>query len=207
MGQVLATRVEYLDQKSEGEIHLDSRALSFRKGDFRLEISLEEVKKADASESGLHVVWEEGKEAWFEMEQEQAEKWAEKILHPPSLLDKLGVKSDSLVLVLLEEQEFIQELKKRGPSVQQEVSEDVFYDLIFYEANHLAELKKLSQLKKSLKSDGGIWVVSLKGKEAQIKDVDVMEAAKIAGLTAIKVVSFSPRHTSLKLVIPKKDRV
>ena len=58
------------------------------------------------------------------------------------------------------------------------------------------------RLKASLRPDGAIWVVSLKGKVARLKDVDVIAAAKAAGLVDNKVVGFSDTHTSLRLVIP-----
>lgn len=46
-------------------------------------------------------------------------------------------------------------------------------DFIFYAADSLEALKDLSRLKAYLKSKGAIWVVSLKGKQARIKDTDV----------------------------------
>ena len=54
-------------------------------------------------------------------------------------------------------------------------------------------------------SDGGIWVVSPKG-DPTIRDVDVMAAAKAAGLVDVKVARWSDTHTALKLVIPKALR-
>jgi hypothetical protein len=39
-----------------------------------------------------------------------------------------------------------------------------------------------------------------------LKDVEVMAAAREAGLVDNKVVSFSDTHTALKLVIPKAQR-
>ena len=53
---------------------------------------------------------------------------------------------------------------------------------------------------------GGIWVVSRKGRAATIRDVEVIAAARAAGLVDNKVVSFSDTHTSLRLVIPVADR-
>ncbi|MEK7312271.1 MAG: DUF3052 family protein, partial [Chloroflexota bacterium] len=61
---------------------------------------------------------------------------------------------------------------------------------------------KLKSLKGYLRKDGAIWVVSLKGKQAKIRDVQVIAAAKAAGLVDNKVVSFSETHTALRLVIP-----
>jgi len=48
--------------------------------------------------------------------------------------------------------------------------------------------------------------VSRKGKAATIRDVDVIGAAKAAGLVDNKVVAFSPTHTALRLVIPRARR-
>jgi hypothetical protein len=70
----------------------------------------------------------------------------------------------------------------------------------------LSELPQLARLKTYLVSNGAIWVVSLKGKAAKIKDVDVIAAAKAAGLVDNKVVSFSETHTALRLVIPVDRR-
>ena len=79
-------------------------------------------------------------------------------------------------------------------------------DFIFYAADSSAELAKLKSLKKHLQSAGAIWVVSLKGNAATIRDVDVMRAAREAGLVDNKVCSFSATHSALKLVIPVAAR-
>ena len=67
-------------------------------------------------------------------------------------------------------------------------------------------MARLPALKQHLQSAGAIWVVSLKGKAAKIRDTDVMQAARRAGLVDVKVCSFSATHTALKLVIPKSAR-
>lgn len=63
-------------------------------------------------------------------------------------------------------------------------------------------LKKLKSLQDHIRKDGAIWVVSLNGKRAKIRDVQVIAAAKAAGLVDNKVVAFSETHTALRLVIP-----
>jgi hypothetical protein len=75
-------------------------------------------------------------------------------------------------------------------------------DLAFLAADSHAELADLRALRERIRPTGAIWVVSRKGREATIRDVEVMAAAKEAGLIDNKVVSFSPTHTSLRLVIP-----
>jgi len=79
-------------------------------------------------------------------------------------------------------------------------------DLVFLAANSTDELATLSALRGRIRPAGGIWVVSRKGRAATIRDVEVIAAARAAGLVDNKVVSFSDTHTSLRLVIPVADR-
>ena len=79
-------------------------------------------------------------------------------------------------------------------------------DLVFLAAESTDELGALADLRGRIRPNGGIWVVSRKGRAATIRDVEVIAAAKAAGLVDNKVVSFSETHTSLRLVIPVADR-
>lgn len=122
-----------------------------------------------------------------------------------SLIDKLGVRPMSRVSVLgIDDEYFLSELRARTPDVSRRPRKDS--DMIFYEANSEVALKKLETLKGFVRKDGVIWVVSLKGKQAKIRDVQVIAAAKAAGLVDNKVVSFSDTHTALRLTIPLAKR-
>jgi hypothetical protein len=122
------------------------------------------------------------------------------------LLDKLGVKPFHLISVIgVDDDAFWTQLIDRAAdTVKGRLRQDS--DLIFFAADSLSELRQLARLKTYLVSNGAIWVVSLKGKAAKIKDVDVIAAAKSAGLVDNKVVSFSGTHTALRLVIPLNER-
>jgi hypothetical protein len=121
-------------------------------------------------------------------------------------MDKLDVKPMSRVSVIgIEDRSFWQLLIDSGAeAIKGRLRKDS--DLIFYAADSLAALKQLDRLKSYLKANGAIWVVSLKGNGAKIKDIDVIAAAKRSGLVDNKVVSFSETHTSLRLVIPLQQR-
>jgi hypothetical protein len=123
-----------------------------------------------------------------------------------SLLDKLGVKPFQRISVLgIDDDQFWTQLTARADDVVKDrLRKDS--DLIFFAADRLSELRQLARLKTYLVSNGAIWVVSPKGKAAKIKDVDVIAAAKAAGLVDNKVVSFSETHTALRLVIPVSQR-
>lgn len=123
-----------------------------------------------------------------------------------SLIDKLGVKEMSRVSVVgVDDKEFLRQVRERASDVSRGKAAPES-DFIFFAADSTRDLVKLKVLKKFIKSAGAIWVVSRKGKLATIRDVDVIRAAKAAGLVDNKVVGFSETYTSLKLVIPLAQR-
>ena len=73
---------------------------------------------------------------------------------------------------------------------------------MFLAADGQAELARLPAIRKLIRPNGAIWVVSRKGRAATIRDVEVIAAAKANDLVDNKVVSFSDTHTALRLVIP-----
>lgn len=75
-------------------------------------------------------------------------------------------------------------------------------DLIFLGAEGAADLAPLAGFRVSLQPRGAIWVVFRKGRSATLRDVEVMAAAREAGLIDNKVVGFSATHTAIRLVIP-----
>jgi hypothetical protein len=123
-----------------------------------------------------------------------------------SLIDKLGVHPEAKVAVIgVEDEEFWLQLGERTHDIVVGGLRQAC-DVVFFAADSLADLKQLASLKKYLVPNGAIWVVSLKGQAAKIKDVDVIAAAKAAGLVDNKVVGFSETHTALRLVIPLSQR-
>jgi hypothetical protein len=137
---------------------------------------------------------------------QKADRWKEKLLHPKSVLDKLGVKGDSRVSVDgITDKHFLSRLKDKTNNASIKRLQRGS-DIIFYAADSKMELRKLKGLKQFLKSNGALWIVSLKGRHAKIKDAEVMAAGKKAGFVDTKVVGFSATHTALKFVIPLSSR-
>jgi hypothetical protein len=118
------------------------------------------------------------------------------------LLDKLGVRPGMRVAILgVDDASFCELLGERTSDVS-DGPPPLDTDLVFLAADSHAELAGLTDLRSRIRPAGAIWVVSRKGKAATIRDVEVMAAARSAGLVDNKVVSFSPTHTALRLVIP-----
>jgi hypothetical protein len=194
-----------------GTAHLDSVAFTFR-GDAKLAVALNTVISATVTPKGeLHVTHAAGTFSLLLGDPVIAEKWAGKIRSPKSLIDKLGVKPESRVAILgVDDPEFraqvVARLKTPAADKLPTAPAANGFDFIFYPADSEAELARLAALKRHLAPAGAIWVVSLKGKAAHIKDTDVMRAAKAAGVVDNKVCGFSATHTALKCVIPLAAR-
>jgi hypothetical protein len=122
-----------------------------------------------------------------------------------SLLDKLGVKPGQRILILdILDASFLNEIKPFAPDfAERKPAADI--DLIFFGAEQKENLKRLASLRKSIVKNGGVWVVYPKGQQ-HIREIDVINAAKSAGLVDNKVCSFSSTHTALRCVIPVADR-
>lgn len=203
MGQEAICRVRIGGQAVEARCLLETNEIIVR-GDLRLKIPLKSISNLAEEGDELRVEYPDGV-AYFELGARVAAKWASIIRNPKGLLDKLGVKEGSSVGVLgVTDIDFLNQLQGLGISFATSLTPE--NDFLFYEADEVDDLGRLEELKESIKSNGAIWVVSPKGKGARIKDIDVMAAARRAGLVDTKVASFSDTHTSLKLVIPKAKR-
>ncbi|MGA8143915.1 MAG: hypothetical protein WB987_08520 [Candidatus Acidiferrales bacterium] len=122
-----------------------------------------------------------------------------------SLLDKLGVKQGQAILILgVDDGAFLSDIAPFHPEfAERKPAADL--DLIFCSAETRKDLARLRSLRKSIFKNGAIWVVYSKGRQ-EIREIDVITAGKSAGLTDIKICSFSNTHTALRFVIPLAQR-
>ena len=201
MGKEVECKAEFDGKRSVGKLQLETDDLRF-KGDLRLKIPLKQIEKASAKAGVLTIKWPDGT-ARFELGA-AAEKWAEQINNPKSLLDKLGVTNGQVVSVVgIEDEDFLRDLKKRSPDYANKAQKSS--DIVFYQADEPGDLKELKKLRTTIRPDGAIWVVSPK-KRPEIADVVVIAAGKAVGLVDVKVARFSETYTALKFVIPKDQR-
>ena len=94
MGNEATCKVRFGKQESEGKALLETSEVLFR-GDFRLKIPFSSIKSAKTVDGELRLQTAEGL-ASFHLGA-AAGKWLEKILHPKSRIEKLGVKAGSKV--------------------------------------------------------------------------------------------------------------
>ena len=179
-----------------GKAYLETEFLLFR-GEERVKVALKELTAVSAKAGVLRLEFAGGP-AELELGK-AAEKWAEKILHPPTRADKLGVKAGMAVrLVGAFDAEFVEELRGRGAAIVERGGA-----ITFYAASKSADLKKVPKLAPT--GDAALWVIYPKG-VAEIREIEVIEAGRGAGLKDVKVAGFSATHTGLKFVVPVAKR-
>lgn len=198
MGNELKCAVSWGKQESAGKALLETSEILFR-GDFRLKIAFSTIKSAKALDGELRLQTADGL-AVFHLGA-TAEKWCDKILHPKSRIEKLGVKPEAKVSLLGGlDADFLKEIAALTKSVTKgKVATGA--EFIFFAANSKAELIALPKISKSMKGAAALWIVYPKGQK-QIAEIDVLAAGRKAGLKDVKVVGFSATHTALKFVIP-----
>jgi hypothetical protein len=202
MGNEASCKVQFGKQQSEGKALLETSEILFR-GEFRLKIPFSTIKSAKVVDGELRLQTADGL-AVFQLGA-TAEKWCDKILHPKSRIDKLGVKPGAKVsLVGGLDTGFLAEMGKLTTSVSgNKIAADS--EWIFFAVDSKEDLGALSKISKSMEGAAALWIVYPKGQK-HITENDVLAAGRKSGLKDLKVVGFSATHTALKFVIPVSHR-
>ena len=122
------------------------------------------------------------------------------------LLDKLGLRPGMRVAIIDIDDPGIRPLIAERTTELTEGWPEPDTDIILLGADTSDALAPLEALAARIRPNGAIWVVSRMGAAATLRDVQVMDAARDAGLVDNKVASFSATHTALRLVIPVARR-
>jgi hypothetical protein len=204
MGLEASCKVRVGRGRQDATAHLETDHLLVRAGTERRKVPFAGLTSITASDGWLTL---EGPGGTTSIELgSAAEKWADKIRNPRSLLDKLGVKPGMRVAVIgVSDEDFLQQLAARVTDISRGRPKKES-DMIFVGIDTVAGLSRLPTLATVIKRNGAVWVVHRKGKGATVKDTDVFSAAKSAGLVDTKVAAFSATHTAEKLVIPLARR-
>lgn len=194
MGREARCRCTINGKPTEGKLLLETDELIFR-GEPRLVVPLKEIDEVAAADGQLKV--RSGKNtAVFELA--DAPKWQKAIQHPPTLMDKLGIKQGSKIVTL----GFGTTLCFDGVAYDTALEADSAYDMILVRADLRADLAAVPTIVPQLAPRGALWIVYPKGIK-EITESHVFATGKAAGLVDVKVCRFSESHTALKFV-PRK---
>jgi hypothetical protein len=134
-----------------------------------------------------------------------AEKWAEKIRSPKSLIDKLGVAPGAVVSVMnVEDATFLDDLGARTTSITRGRVHNESA-IVFLGVEREKDLPRIAAVAAKLPPKAALWVIHPKGKDG-VADTAIFAVAKEAGLTYSKVARFSATHTAEKLNRPGTAR-
>ncbi len=187
-------------RRAAGRALLETDELLFRSDGLRLKIPYASVTAARAVDGVLEVD-HGGETSTFEIG-DKAARWAHQILHPKSVIEKLGVKPGQRVHVRgMDGDGLAADLAAHGA----ELVDDGDADHLFVLVDSHADLAGISGLVPLIARDGAVWTLRPKGRK-DLTEGDVRAAGKAAGLVDVKVVRFSDTHTAEKFVIPVADR-
>lgn len=201
MGQERQCTLRHAGRESSGTALLETDHILFR-GDFRLKLPFASLQSVTAVHGELRLTTAEGESVF--LLGEQSERWAGRILHPPSRLAKLGVKPGRRISVLsLTADPLAAEAAAAGADVSTRLRRGS--DIVFFSVEDPPSLVRLPDLAAAVAPDGAVWLIYPKGVKT-ITESQVRAAGLAAGLVDIKVVAFSPLLTALKFVYPKAAR-
>src|SRR5580698_10901412 len=108
MGTEIVGEAAYKGTSHRIKLHLDGKELTLPDG-LKLTIPLKDVRNVAARDGELTVAW--AKDKIVLKVGDKAARLAEKILHPPSLFDKLGIKAGQVVSIVgLDGKPFLRDL-------------------------------------------------------------------------------------------------
>jgi hypothetical protein len=203
MGAEATCAVTFKGKTATARVRLETDALQIRGRNVKVDVPLKAMKTVVARNGSL-VIGHSGGALTLRLGA-AATRWADKILHPPSRLTKIGARPEWRTIVVGDlANDFVEALRAAVDtvSVRRKVKE---VDAVFVGVSNPSDFKHLLGLKALLKPGGALWLIRPKG-SAHVTEAAVMAAGKAVGLIDVKVVAFSSTHSALKFVIPVKDR-
>lgn len=202
MGDEARCAARWNGTTASGRALLETDALIFR-GAFRLVIPYAQMRSVRAADGVLTIRFPGGT-ASFELG-ERAERWTQRILHPKSRLDKIGLRAiDRVAAIGVSDKDFLRELRAAGPRIVRGRA-GARLSHVFLQADDRTALRRVPAAAKMLAPHGALWLITPRG-VAAVTEADALAAGRAAGLTDVKVIRFSATHTAHKFVIPRARR-
>jgi hypothetical protein len=196
MGWEADCEVRWAGVTARGKLQLEGSDLRFV-GPPRMQFALPELTAARVEDGALVLDFAAGR-AHFVLGAESV-RWLERILHPPTRLQKLGVKPHSRVCCYGQfDADFLAEIEGQTGKIAEA-------DFVFLAAESKPDLGEVKKVARFLRPRAALWIVYPKGVTV-IRQDDVFVAGRNAGLVDTKVASFSDRLTALKFVAPAAPR-
>jgi hypothetical protein len=184
-------------RKFDVKAHLDGQALQLT-GAKKLTLPLTQVRTATVEGEDLKVA-SPGATFALRLGAKEAAAWAKKILNPPSLADKLGVKPGATVRLIGSR---VKELDEAAPHADHTAALSAkaltACDIAILTLTPATAEKQIAAAAKALSAKTALWLVYEKGTKPN-GDAIIMLARK-AGLKDTKVARVSEAHAALRFI-------
>ena len=197
MGREAKTAYRSGRDHADVRAHLDSMALELTGGK-KLKVPLADVRKATVEGDALKI---ETKTEKFELALggKEAAAWAKKILNPPTLSQKLGLKADTKVLIVGGRIKEIDEAAaKADRAATLTAAKAKAANVILLTLAPETAAKQIAAAANALPKGTALWLVYTKGTKPN-GDAIIMTARK-AGLKDTKVARISVTHAALRFI-------
>jgi hypothetical protein len=176
-----------------GKLHVDSKRIAFSGAGKKWAIELGEGVKTRIE--GDWLIVSRGREKGAFEVGEAAQKWAKKILSPPSRLTKLGVKPAMRVWMKGKfPADFEKELASAGAERVRSIEKA---EMVFLLLETKADLPKIAEVSQKLVGKTPLWLVWAKG-QPTFRESDVMGFAAECEIGPSKNCAFDERLTAEK---------
>ena len=176
-----------------GRLHVDSKNLEFKNSELSWAVPV--GKGTRVKIEGTQLTVSRGRKSAIFSIEEKLEKWADKILHPPTLGTKLGLKTGLRYWVrgeldpgLSEELDQVGLEPAKGPKS---------CELVFVFLNSQPDLKKLDAALKSVKTKTHVWAIWPKGTK-EIPQSAVIAEARKHGIGPGKGIAFDDVRSAMR---------
>ena len=197
--------IEYAVGRERAHVraHLDSFALELSGGK-KLRLPLSEVKTATVEGDLLRVTAGDARFT-LRLGAKEAASWAKKILHPPTLADKLGVKSGLTIALVGERIAEIDAAVAAAANVKHAAapttSNLATADIAAVTLSPARAEKQIAAAAKKIGAKTALWLVYRKG--IRPNGDDIIRFARAAGLKDTKVSRISETHAALRFIRAK----
>jgi hypothetical protein len=183
----------------DGKARMDVDHIDFA-GPTKYRFRLSEIRSPRQEEDSLHFDFHGNPVAIKLSSTRAASNWIEYMLHPQTLVDKLGVKEGHKVRVLnLDDNNLLGMLQTRNATIVSQGTGSC--DMVMLGVERPSELRQIEDLSETLHPEGAIWVVLPKSVRTVTK-ANVCAAAREAGLSHVEIVDYSETQAAYKIVRP-----
>jgi hypothetical protein len=185
MGRVVVCHGSLGAAQGEVRAMLEGDAIQLR-GDIRANLPVAGLKRLRVEDDQLLALAEGGPLA-LQLGAKEAALWVRKIENPPTLADKLGVSAGTPVHAHEQHAEIARVMKAAGAQLVPLAKAQ----LVFLMIDSPARLETLKLLAGTRPAGAQLWIVRPKGKDAPVRESDIMTTAREAGLSPSKTASWS----------------